>query len=143
MSDSPFDLSGRVALIIGTSGGLGQCYARALARAGVDIAMMSRDKQSLSALADEIRTHGRQTFSVDLDVRDYNSNQNAVAAIEGHFGRIDILVNNAGCNIRKFALDLTLDDWNTVLETNLRGPFFVAQAVASGMIPRRYGRIIN
>jgi gluconate 5-dehydrogenase len=143
MSESLFDLSGRVALVTGTSRGLGQYFARALARAGADITMTSRDKQSLSAFADEIHALGRQTFSVDLDVRDYNSIQSAVAAIEAHFGHIDILVNNAGCNVRKLALDVTWEDWNTVLETNLRGSFFVAQAVARGMIQRGYGRIIN
>jgi gluconate 5-dehydrogenase len=143
MSDSLFDLLGRVALVTGTSRGLGQYFARALARAGADIAMTSRDKQSLSTFADEIRALGRQDFSVDLDVRDYNSIQSAVAAIEAHFGHIDILVNNAGCNIRKLALDVTWEDWNTVLDTNLRGSFFVAQAVARGMIQRGYGRIIN
>jgi gluconate 5-dehydrogenase len=114
-----------------------------LARAGADIALTSRDKQSLSAFADEIHALGRQSFSVDLDVRDYNSIQEAVSAVEKHFGHIDILVNNAGCNIRKAAIDLSWDDWNTVLDTNLRGSFFVAQAVARGMIRRGYGRIIN
>jgi NAD(P)-dependent dehydrogenase (short-subunit alcohol dehydrogenase family) len=143
MTDTLFDLSGKVALVTGTSRGLGQFFARALARAGADIAMTSRDKTSLSAFADEILAVGRQCFSVGLDVRDHSSIQTAVAAIEAHFGHIDILVNNAGCNVRKLALDVTWDDWNTVLETNLRGTFFVAQAVARGMIDRGYGRIIN
>jgi len=143
MTDFLFDLSGRVALVTGTSRGLGQYFARALARAGANIAITSRDKQSLSAFADEILALERRCFSVALDVRDYESIQSAVAAIEGHFGRIDILVNNAGCNIRKPAAEVTWEDWNTVLDTNLRGSFFVAQAVARGMIQRGYGRIIN
>jgi gluconate 5-dehydrogenase len=143
MSDSLFDLSGKVALVTGTSRGLGQYFARALARAGADIAITSRDKQSLSAFADEIMELGRNCFSAALDVRDYDSIQSAVVAIEEHFGRIDILVNNAGCNIRKPAAEVTWEDWNTVLDTNLRGSFFVAQAVARGMIQRGYGRIIN
>jgi NAD(P)-dependent dehydrogenase (short-subunit alcohol dehydrogenase family) len=66
-----------------------------------------------------------------------------VAAAIDALGHVDILVNNAGCNIRKPAVDVTWDDWNTILDTNLRGTFFVAQAVARHMIPRRYGRIIN
>jgi NAD(P)-dependent dehydrogenase (short-subunit alcohol dehydrogenase family) len=143
MHDSLFDLSGKVALVTGTSRGLGQYFARALARAGADIAIASRDKRSLSTFARELQALGRRSFSVDLDVRDYNSIQNAVAAVEGHFGHIDILVNNAGCNIRKAALKVTWEDWNTVLDTNLRGSFFVAQAVARGMVERGYGRIIN
>jgi gluconate 5-dehydrogenase len=143
MTDALFDLSGKVALVTGTSRGLGQYLARALARAGADIAMTSRDKSSLYVFADEIAGLGRRTFLVDLDVRDLASIQSAASAIEAHFGRVDILVNNAGCHIRKLALDVTWDDWNTVLETNLRGTFFVAQAVARGMVERRYGRIIN
>jgi NAD(P)-dependent dehydrogenase (short-subunit alcohol dehydrogenase family) len=143
MPDSLFDLSGRVALVTGTSRGLGQYFARALAKAGADLAMTSRDKDSLSAFAGEIHALGRRTFSAALDVRDYASIQRAIAAIEDHFGKIDILVNNAGCNIRKPALDVTWDDWNTILDTNLRGSFFVAQAVARGMIARGYGRIVN
>ena len=65
------------------------------------------------------------------------------ADVEAAFGHVDILVNNAGCNVRKPALDVTWDEWNLILDTNLRGSFFVSQAVARGMIARRYGRIIN
>ena len=143
MVDPLFDLSGKVALVTGTSRGLGQYFARALARAGADVAITSRDKQTLSAFADEICAIGRKSFSAALDVRDYNSIQDAIASIEEHFGRIDILVNNAGCNVRKPALEVAWEDWNLVLDTNLRGAFFVAQAVARGMIQRGYGRIIN
>ncbi|HXE07205.1 MAG TPA: glucose 1-dehydrogenase [Acidobacteriaceae bacterium] len=144
MNENPlFDLTGKVALVTGTSRGLGQYMARALARAGADIAMTSRTSSSLAAFADEIRALGRQVFCTELDVRDYASIQSAVASVEGNFGHIDILVNNAGCNIRKPALNVTWEDWNTVLDTNLRGSFFVAQAVARGMMERGYGRIIN
>jgi gluconate 5-dehydrogenase len=138
-----FDLSGQVALVTGTSRGLGQYLARALAKAGADLAMTSRNEKTLADFSLEIQVLGRKTFSTALDVRDHASIQQAVAAIEEHFGKIDILVNNAGCNIRKPALDVTWDDWNTILDTNLRGSFFVAQAVARGMIARGYGRIIN
>lgn len=143
MSENLFDLSGQVALVTGTSRGLGQYLARALARAGADIAMTSRDSNTLAEFAREINALGRKTFSTDLDVRDQASIQKAVAAVENHFGKIDILVNNAGCNIRKPALEVSWSDWNTILDTNLRGSFFVAQAVARGMIERLYGRIIN
>jgi NAD(P)-dependent dehydrogenase (short-subunit alcohol dehydrogenase family) len=142
--DNPlFDLSGMVALVTGTSRGLGQYFARALARAGADLAITSRSKDTLAGFAGEIEALGRRTFSTELDVRDHASIQHAVAAIEGHFGKIDILVNNAGCNIRKPALQVSWEDWNTILDTNLRGSFFVAQAVARGMVERGYGRIIN
>jgi gluconate 5-dehydrogenase len=143
MSDSLFDLNGRVALVIGASRGLGQYFVRALARAGADIAITARKEADLAGFSGEIRRLGRQVFGTALDVRDYDSVQRGVAAIEQHFGKIDILVNNAGCNIRKPALDVTWDDWNIILDTNLRGSFFVAQAAARGMIQRSYGRIIN
>ena len=81
MIDSLFDLSGKVALVTGTSRGLGQYFARALARAGADIAMTSRNKQSLADFADEVHALGRQSYSADLDVRDYTSIQNAVATV--------------------------------------------------------------
>jgi gluconate 5-dehydrogenase len=86
---------------------------------------------------------GRRTVSLELDVRDHASIQKMVADAEAAFEHLDILVNNAGCNVRKPAVDVTWDDWNLILDTNLRGSFFVAQAVARGMIARGYGRIIN
>ena len=143
MSHGLFDLGGRVALVTGTSRGLGQYMARALARAGADLVLTSRGVDRLSAFETEIKSLGRRTFSVELDVRSHESIERMVAAAEAAFGHIDILVNNAGCNVRKPALDVTWADWNLILETNLRGSFFVAQAVARGMIARRYGRIIN
>jgi gluconate 5-dehydrogenase len=143
MTHNFFDLTGKVALVTGTSRGLGQYLARALARAGADIAMTSRDRETLTPFADEIVALGRRTYAVDLDVRDEASIRNAVGQVEAHFGRIDVLVNNAGCNIRKPALEVSWDDWNTILDTNLRGSFFVAQAVAVRMVERGYGRIIN
>ncbi|HKO17294.1 MAG TPA: glucose 1-dehydrogenase [Acidobacteriaceae bacterium] len=147
MSHTPahslFDLSGRVALVTGTSRGLGQYFARALASAGADLILTSRNKDSLSPFATEIVALGRRTVCVSLDVRDEQSIRSAIAEAEEAFGRIDILVNNAGMNIRKPAVEVTWDDWNQILDTNLRGAFFVAQAVAKGMIERGYGRIIN
>jgi NAD(P)-dependent dehydrogenase (short-subunit alcohol dehydrogenase family) len=115
MSNSLFDLTGRVALVTGASRGLGQYFARALARAGANIAITARKEADLATLASEIGTLGRQVFGTALDVRNYDSIQHGVATIKQHFGKIDILVNNAGCNIRKPALDVTWNDWNTVL----------------------------
>lgn len=138
-----FDLSGRVAIVTGTSRGLGQVFARALARAGADLVLTSRHVSSLLEFESEIKALGRRTLSVELDVRDHDSIEKMTASAESAFGHIDILVNNAGCNIRKPALDVTWDDWNQILDTNLRGSFFVAQAVAQRMMARSYGRIIN
>lgn len=143
MSDKLFDLTGQVAIVTGTSRGLGQYFARALAKAGADLVLTSRRSESLAAFQDEIHAMGRRTVSLALDVRDHASIQSMVKEAESAFGQVHILVNNAGCNVRKPALDVTWDDWNLVLDTNLRGSFFVAQAVARGMISHGYGRIIN
>ena len=138
-----FDLTGKVALVTGASRGLGEGFARVLAKAGADVALTSRHPDSLSRIKNEIESMGRRAVAVALDVRDQESIKAAVSEVESRLGRIDVLVNNAGCNVRKPALDVTWEDWNLILETNLRGPFFVAQAVARGMIQRGYGRIIN
>ena len=138
-----FDLTGQVAMVTGTSRGLGQYFARALARAGADLVLTSRDRATLAPFAEEIASLGRRTASISLDVTDHASIQAGVAEAGAAFGRIDILVNNAGMNIRKPALEVGWDDWNRILDTNLRGSFFVAQAVARGMVARGYGRIIN
>jgi NAD(P)-dependent dehydrogenase (short-subunit alcohol dehydrogenase family) len=143
MANELFDLTGRVALVTGTSRGLGQIFARALAIAGADLVLTSRHRDTLASFESEIKSLGRRAISLDLDVRDHASIQKMAADAESAFGRIDILVNNAGCNVRKPAIDVTWDDWNLVLDTNLRGSFFVAQAVARGMIARNYGRIVN
>ena len=138
-----FDLSGRVAVVTGASRGLGQCFGRALARAGADLAVTSRNRESLAPFCREIEAMGRRALALELDVREQDSIQRMADAAVERYGKVDILVNNAGCNVRKRALDVTWDDWNRVLDTNLRGAFFVAQAVAAKMIPRRYGRIVN
>jgi gluconate 5-dehydrogenase len=143
MSNELFDLRDRVAIVTGTSRGLGQYFARALAKSGADLIITSRHLKDLEPFQEEIQSLGRRVVPVQLDVRDYGSIQQMAAAAQGAYGYIDILVNNAGMNIRKPAVDVTWDDWNAILDTNLRGSFFVAQAVAKYMIPRGYGRIIN
>jgi NAD(P)-dependent dehydrogenase (short-subunit alcohol dehydrogenase family) len=138
-----FDLSGRVAIVTGTSRGLGQYMARALARAGADLVLTSRKRETLREFAKEIEGLGRRAVALELDVRNLESIERMAEEADKALGRLDILVNNAGCNVRKPALEVTWDDWNLILDTNLRGSFFVAQAVAKRMIPRGYGRIIN
>lgn len=143
MDNKLFDLSGKVAIVTGTSRGLGQYFARALARAGADLVITSRELETLEPFKQEIEALGRKVLPLELDVRDYDSIQRMAEQAFKHYGKIDILVNNAGCNVRKPAVDVSWDDWNLVLETNLRGTFFVSQAVARQMIPQKYGRIIN
>ena len=138
-----FDLSDKVAVITGASRGLGQHLGRALARAGADLVITSRRLAELTTFQIEIERMGRHVLALELDVRDVDCIQPMTELAHSHFGKIDILVNNAGCNIRKPALEITSKDWDQVLETNLRGPFFVAQAFARYMIEQGFGRIIN
>jgi gluconate 5-dehydrogenase len=138
-----FDLTGKLAIVTGASRGLGLGFARALASAGADLVITSRTLTVLEPVRQELEASGRQVLPLELDVTEFESIQVMMADAFQKFGKIDILVNNAGCNIRKPALEVTWDDWNTILNTNLRGPFFVAQAAARHMIPRNYGRIIN
>ncbi|MDP8244309.1 MAG: glucose 1-dehydrogenase [Candidatus Hinthialibacter antarcticus] len=143
MNTSMFDLTGKVALVTGTSRGLGQYMGRALANAGADLVITSRALESLKPFQQEIESLGRKAFAVELDVTKQDSIVSAVNTAVNHYGKIDILVNNAGCNRRKPAMEVTWDDWNFVLDANLRGTFFVSQAVAKSMIEKKYGRIIN
>jgi len=138
-----FDLTGRVAVVTGASRGLGQYFGRALARAGADLVITSRNPDSLAAFQAEVEALGRRALPVRLNVsREGNAEAMAAACLEA-YGRVDILVNNAGCNIRKPAAAVTWAEWDTVLDTNLKGQFFCAQAVAESMRERQYGRIIN
>lgn len=143
MNPALFDLTGQTAIVTGTSRGLGQYFARALAEAGANLVLTSRKRDSLVSFAAEIEALGRRTLSLELDVQNQESIERMAAEAEVAFGQIHILVNNAGCNIRKPALDVTWQDWNQVLNTNLRGTFFVAQAIARRMVAKGYGRIIN
>jgi gluconate 5-dehydrogenase len=140
---NPFDLTGKTALVTGASRGLGKGFALALAKAGADVVVTSRTRESLDATIAEIEALGRKAWPVVLDVREQSSIEAAAEAAWSAAGHLDILVNNAGCNVRKPALEVTWDDWNLILDTNLRGVFFTAQAIARRMVERGYGRIIN
>lgn len=143
MNSTLFDLTGQIAVVTGASRGLGQYFGRALAKAGADLILTSRRKSDLSPFVAEIEALGRKAFPFELDVRDQHSIEAMAAEAVASVPQIHILVNNAGCNVRKPALDITWDDWNLVLDTNLRGSFFVAQHIARSMVPHHYGRIIN
>ena len=138
-----FDLSGKIAIVTGTSRGLGQYFARALASAGADLVITSRDLSRLEEFKQEIESLGRKALAVKLDVLSQSDIEDMVRAAMKEYGKIDILVNNAGLNIRSPSAELSWQDWDTVLDTNLKGAFFCAQAVAKEMIKRKYGRIVN
>lgn len=138
-----FDLTGRVAIVTGSGRGLGSYMAKSLAQAGADLVVTSREPDSLKDIAKEIQALGRQVMPLALNVMDLDSIERGVGAVMERFGHIDILLNNAGCNRRKKAIDMTLDDWETVVGTDLRGQFFMTTACArASMIPQKYGRVI-
>ena len=143
MTSALFDLSGKVAIVTGASRGLGQYFGRALARAGADLVITSRHLDALTDFQAEIEALGRRAVPARLDVRSRDDFPTLVETAMEAYGKIDILVNNAGCNVRKPTVDITWEDWDTVLQTNLKGSFFCAQAVGREMIRQGYGRIIN
>ena len=138
-----FDISEKVAIVTGASRGLGQYFARALAKSGADLVITSRDLSSLNEFKQEIESLGRKAFAVQLDVLSQSDIDNMVRMAINEYGKIDILVNNAGLNIRRPSTDVSQADWDTVLNTNLKGSFFCAQAAAREMIKQKHGRIIN
>lgn len=139
---SDFDLTGRRAMVTGASRGLGLEMARALARAGADLVITARDEETLAGPRAELERFGHDVMTASLDLRLEGSIRSAADRILGA-GPVDILVNNAGCNVRKPSLEVTWEDWNTVLDTNLRGTFFTTQAIARQMLERGRGRIVN
>jgi gluconate 5-dehydrogenase len=138
-----FDLSGKVAVVTGASRGLGQYFGRALAKAGADLVVTSRTLASLAEFKQEIESLGRKALAVQMDVLCQSDIENMVRMAIKEYGKIDILVNNAGLNIRSPSAEFAWEDWDTVVDTNLKGNFFCAQAVGKEMIKRNYGRIIN
>jgi len=138
-----FDLHGKVAIVTGSTRGIGEVAAKALAKAGADVAVCGRNQADLDRVSEDIRGLGRNSFGVFLEVTSLESIQQAVAEIIGQFGRVDILVNNAGTNYRKPILEYEEEGWDRIIDVNLKGYFFVAKAVVPQMISRRYGKIIN
>ena len=135
MSD-PFDLTGRVALVTGASQGLGQRFARVLAEHGAAVGVAARQLDKLRELERAIAGEGGRVASVALDVTDRDSIERGIGAIESALGPIDLLINNAGNAVSKGVLEQTEADWDQVLDTNLKGAFFTAQAVAKRMVAR-------
>ncbi len=137
------DLDGKIALITGGSRGLGRAMAIFLARAGCHVAVVSRNRDEAGEVARQARALGRDALAVRADVTKKEDVVDMVGKTLEKFSRIDILVNNAGTNIRKPLLDLSEEEWDTVVDTNLKGVFLVGQQVGKIMAARRKGKIIN
>lgn len=139
--ENPFDLSGRVAVVTGANTGIGQGIAVALAQAGADVALVGRT--AASETADKVRGFGRRAEIVSADLSTIEPVDRVVDETVDKLGSIDILVNNAGIIRRADAVEFTEEDWDAVVDTNLKSVFFLCQAAAKRMIPQRRGKIVN
>jgi NAD(P)-dependent dehydrogenase (short-subunit alcohol dehydrogenase family) len=139
-----FRLTGRVALVTGGGQGLGKAMALALAEAGADVALAGRRRASVEEAAAEIgAATGRRVKAFAADVTKADDVTRLAGEVKEGLGPIDILVNNAGNNIRGATRELTEADWDSVIDTNLKGPFLCARAIGPTMVERGWGRIVN
>ena len=135
------DLSGRVALVTGSTRGIGRAIAETLARAGAKVAIVGRDRGRAQQVAEQLGADGARGFGCDVgDVASVNA---LVESVEKDLGAVDILVNNAGLTRDNILMRLKDDDWDSVINANLRGAFATIRAASRGMMKRRWGRIIN
>jgi NAD(P)-dependent dehydrogenase (short-subunit alcohol dehydrogenase family) len=138
-----FNLQGKVAVVGGAGGGIGGAIAQALAGYGANVMMVDRDLASARSKADRITEMGTRALPYSLDITDLAAIEKMTEATVAEFGRIDILVNSAGMNIRKAVVDIHEQDWDPVIDVNLKGAVFCCQAVARIMIEQNKGKIIN
>lgn len=139
-----FRLDGRVALITGGAGGLGEVFAYTLAAAGADLILVGRREEATKRVAESVaQASGRQVLAIATDVTDAAQVRAMADQAVAAFGHVDILVNSAGTNLRKPAVDFTPEEWQFVLQVNLTSPFLCAQALAPQMLERGWGRVVN
>lgn len=137
------DLKGRVALVTGASRGLGKAMALALAPAGVSLALVARDVEQLTLVANEARAHGTKAEVFPTDISDEAQVLQLERDVIEKYGPVDILINNAGINIRKMCVEYTLAEWNSVVNTNLTSAFLMCRSFVPHMKGRGYGRVVN
>ena len=143
MNPKLFDLTGKVAIVTGGNGGIGLGMARGLAEAGADIAVVGRNEAKSAAAVADLRACGVKAIAVTADVTDKAAVAAMVERVASELGRIDILVNNAGINIRKPPHALELEEWDSVIKTNLTSAFLCSKAVHPAMKAAGGGKIIN
>lgn len=137
-----FQLAGKTVLVTGASRGIGQAIAIGMAHAGADLVLIGRDEEALTQTREEVERVGQHGDTYTCDLRDIDDIQDTVAKVLQKRA-IDVLVNNAGLNIRTPALEVTTEQWQTIVDTDLRGAFFMAQQVGRDMVQRGRGSIIN
>ncbi len=138
-----FQLSGKVALVTGAKQGMGKAHALALAEQGASVVVTDLNLKECEAVADEIISNGGKALALKMDVLKSGEIQEVFDKVIKEFGRLDILVNNAGIFVPKPALELTEEDWDIMIDINLKGQFLVAQRAAKEMAKHKWGRIIN
>jgi NAD(P)-dependent dehydrogenase (short-subunit alcohol dehydrogenase family) len=139
-----FSLAGKVAIVTGASRGLGESMAEALAGAGADVAIFGREQSTLDEVAQRLKDKtGRRIFPYATDVGKVSDLEAAVPAVVKEFGHLDILVNNAGINFRVPALELSEEQWDQVIDVNLKGAFFLSRECGKVMVQQRSGKIIS
>lgn len=143
MAFSGLDLSNRTAVVIGATSGIGKAIALGLADAGADVVPTGRRENLAKEVADEIQHRGRRSLVMAADVSDSDSLQRLADATIAKFGKVDILVNAAGRTVRRATLDVSDEEWNAIMDTNLTGMLRACRVFGRHMIERRYGRIIN
>ncbi len=137
------DLSGKLALITGASKGLGKAMAIALSQAGATVALVSRDREKLDRVHQEIKHLGSRSHVFAADVREEASVTKVEAEVREELGKVQILINNAGINIRKNLIDFSLEEWRSVVDTSLTSAFLMCRAFVPHMRGTGYGRILN
>lgn len=143
MSFPGLDLTGRTAVVVGATSGLGKAIALGLADAGADVVPTGRRRELAAEAAREVEARGRRSLVIAADVSDTSSIQELADTVVERFGKVDILVNAAGRTIRRPTLDVSDDEWDGIMDTNLTGMLRACRAFGRYMIERRYGRIIN
>ncbi|TCC96868.1 SDR family NAD(P)-dependent oxidoreductase [Pedobacter psychroterrae] len=138
-----FNIKNKVALVTGSSGGLGAAFARGLCEHGARVILNGRNQEKLTDQVNQLRREGHQVWGYDFDINNSEQVNEAVEAISQEVGDIDILVNNAGITIRGPLESFSDADWDLIIAVNLSGAFKVSRAVAAGMIKRKSGKIIN
>ena len=138
-----YDIKGKVAVISGASSGLGADAAIGYAKNGANVALLARREDKLQALAEDLKQYGVDVFTHRCDVTDEESVKEAVDAVAKHFGRIDILLNNAGVAVRGGVHNMSAEDWDKSMNTNVKGIFLVSKYIIPHMMDQKYGKVVN